>query len=125
MAQDIPQTWIDKVKELASGEVFTAEEQGKWQGKAGSHVPLASKNDDGTITVKVGSCRHYRLMVACLLDYSIMYTVFSFSLYCLGASWHEKGRCCKFCCNLELPSVGVILCGCCPREHIVMSVLVG
>eukprot|EP00045_Choanoeca_perplexa_P016100 m.212761 g.212761 ORF g.212761 m.212761 type:complete len:123 (-) comp17169_c0_seq1:4356-4724(-) len=53
MAQDIPQAWIDKVKELASGEVFTAEEQGKWQGKAGSHVPVASKNDDGTVTVKV------------------------------------------------------------------------
>jgi len=54
MAQDIPQAWIDKVKDLASGEVFTAEAQGKWEGKAGSHVPVASKEGDGSITVKVG-----------------------------------------------------------------------
>ncbi|EDQ87941.1 uncharacterized protein MONBRDRAFT_37611 [Monosiga brevicollis MX1] len=50
---EIPQAWVDKVKELLGGEIFTKEQPGKWEGKAGGHVPVVSKNDDGTVTVKV------------------------------------------------------------------------
>ena len=53
MATDIPQAWIDRVKAYAQEDgVYSADNQGKWQGKAGTHVPVVTKNADGTVTVK-------------------------------------------------------------------------
>ena len=55
MAAEIPQAWVDTVKGFAAEAVYSVDNQGKWEGKAGSHVPQVSKNDDGSVTVKVGA----------------------------------------------------------------------
>ena len=49
----IPEAWVSKVKELLKGEIFTADKPGKWAGKEGSHVPVAARNNEGSIDLKV------------------------------------------------------------------------
>ncbi len=50
----VNQQWEDMAEQLERNGVFTVEDQGPWEGKAGSHVAMVTPNDDGTFTLTTG-----------------------------------------------------------------------
>lgn len=48
---EVNEAWEERAAMLESNGIFTADSEGKWEGKAGSHVPVVTMNASGSVSL--------------------------------------------------------------------------